>query len=179
MVRMGRSEDNDVVVGDDGVSRAHLRFENDAGVWRVVDLESTNGTEVDGIGLRPFTPAALRHGSLIRVGPIAVFEFLLSESERSAGGAETVRVAAKRTVRLTPAEAEVLELLFVHYDEGRPAPRVATVNEVAERRFTSAAAVKMVLQGLYDKFELTGGEIRNKESLVLRAQQWGATRRRF
>jgi hypothetical protein len=104
---------------------------------------------------------------------------LLSEQERSGGDAATTRRVAERAVRLTNAESEVLELLFVHYDEGRPAPRLATVKEVAERRFTSAAAVKMVLQGLYDKFELEGTGERNKETLALRAQQWKVTRTRF
>ena len=178
-MRVGRSADNDIVIDDDGVSRAHLRLESDAGVWRAVDLESTNGTQVDGMDVRPFAPAILRHGTLLRLGADVVFEFLLSEAERSAGSTETVRAVAKRTVRLTPAETEVLELLFLHYDEGRAAPRVATINEVAERRFTSAAAVKMVLQGLYDKFDLEGSSARNKETLVLRAQQYGVTRRRF
>jgi DNA-binding CsgD family transcriptional regulator len=91
--------------------------------------------------------------------------------------AATARVADAKAVKLTPAETEVLELLFVHYDEGRPAPRIATVAEVAERRFVSPAAVKMTLQGLYDKFDLVGDD-RNKETLAIRAQEWRATRPR-
>ena len=82
-------------------------------------------------------------------------------------------------MRLTPAESEVLELLYLHYDSGRLAPRVASIREIAEARFTSTAAVKMALQSLYDKFELAGADERNKEALALRAQQWKMTRTRF
>jgi hypothetical protein len=105
--------------------------------------------------------------------------FLLSEQERTGGEAATTRRVAERTVRLTPAETEVLELLFLHYDAGRIAPRVASIREIAEARFTSTAAVKMALQALYDKFELAGTDERNKEALALRAQQWKMTRTRF
>jgi DNA-binding CsgD family transcriptional regulator len=177
--RIGRGTDNDVVVDDPAVSRAHARVEREAGVYRVVDVGSTNGTSVDGVELRPWQPVVLSHGSTIDVAGAAQMRFLLSEQERAGGDAATTRRIAERDVRLTPAEQEVLELLFVHYDEGRPAPRLATLKEVAERRFTSTAAVKMVLQGLYDKFDLDGPAERNKEALALRAQQWKITRTRF
>jgi pSer/pThr/pTyr-binding forkhead associated (FHA) protein len=177
--RIGRGAENDVVVDDPAISRLHARVEREAGVYRVVDLGSTNGTTVDGVALRPWQPHVLQHGSTIDLAGAASLRFLLSEDERAGGDAATTRRVAERQVRLTPVEQEVLELLFVHYDEGRPAPRVATLKEVAERRFTSTAAVKMALQGLYDKFELDGAAERNKETLALRAQQWKVTRTRF
>jgi pSer/pThr/pTyr-binding forkhead associated (FHA) protein len=177
--RIGRGADNDVVVDDPAVSRVHARVEREAGVYRLVDLGSTNGTTVDGVELRPWQPHPLTHGSTIDLAGAEELRFLLSEAERADGDAATTRRVAERNVRLTPAEQEVLELLFVHYDEGRPAPRVATLKEVAERRFTSTAAVKMALQGLYDKFDLDGPAERNKETLALRAQQWKVTRTRF
>jgi pSer/pThr/pTyr-binding forkhead associated (FHA) protein len=177
--RIGRGAENDVVIDDTAVSRLHARVEREAGVYRVVDLGSTNGTAVDGTELRPWQPQVLTHGSTIDLAGAAQLRFLLSEAERAGGEAATTRRVAERAVRLTNAEQEVLELLFLHYDEGRPAPRIATLKEVAERRYTSTAAVKMALQGLYDKFELDGPTERNKEMLALRAQQWKVTRTRF
>ena len=177
MVRIGRSPDNEIPVDDEGISRAHLRLEYEAGVWRCVDLESTNGSEVDGVRLRPWQPHPLSHGSTLVLAGTVRFDFLLGEHERSGGVAATVRVADAKAVKLTPVETEVLELLFLHYDEGRAAPRIATVAEVAQRRVTSAAAVKMTLQNLYDKFDLVGDD-RNKETLAIRAQEWRATRPR-
>lgn len=178
LVRIGRSAENEVSVGDEAVSRVHARIECDGGVWRITDLDSTNGTKLDGVPLRPWQPTVLAHGSVVELGGALTFDFLMSEDERAGGDAATVRKAARTQVRLTPTEREVLELLFAHYDEGRPAPRLSTLQEVAARRFTSTAAVKMVLQGLYDKFDLAGTE-RNKETLALRAQQHELTRTRY
>jgi pSer/pThr/pTyr-binding forkhead associated (FHA) protein len=177
--RIGRGGDNDVVIDDPAISRAHIRVEREAGVYRIVDVGSTNGTMLDGVELRPWQPMVLTHGSTVDLGGAVELRFLLSEQERSGGDAATTRRIAERAVRLTGAEQEVLDLLFVHYDEGRPAPRLATLKEIAERRYTSTAAVKMVLQGLYDKFDLDGPAERNKEALALRAQQWKVTRTRF
>jgi hypothetical protein len=48
-VSVGRSEDNDVVFDAPDVSRRHARIERTGGRLRVVDLNSTNGTRVNGI----------------------------------------------------------------------------------------------------------------------------------
>jgi pSer/pThr/pTyr-binding forkhead associated (FHA) protein len=178
VVRIGRSAENEVPIDDAAISRVHARIEREGGVWRITDLDSTNGTQIDGTVLRPWQPTALAHGAVIELGGSVVFDFLLSEAERAGGDAATVRQVARKQLRLTPTEREVLELLFFHYDESRPAPRLATLQEVADRRFTTTAAVKMVLQGLYDKFDLQGDE-RNKETLALRAQQHAVTRTRY
>ena len=179
MIRIGRGTENEMVVDEAAVSRLHARLEEEAGTWRVVDLGSTNGTSVDLVALRPWQPHQLSHGSIIDLAGAVDVTFLLSEDERTGGEAATTRRVAERSVRLTPAETEVLELLFLHYDAGRIAPRVASSREIAEARFTSTAAVKMALQALYDKFELAGTDERNKEALALRAQQWKMTRTRF
>jgi pSer/pThr/pTyr-binding forkhead associated (FHA) protein len=179
LTRLGRAEESEITIDDPAISRLHARLEQEAGVWRIVDCESTNGTRVDNAALRPWQPQVLVHGAVIELGGgAATFDFLLTEDERAGGVAATVRQVAKRQIRLTPTEAEVLELLFAYYDEGRPSPRLATLSEIASRRYTSTAAVKMVLQGLYDKLDLFD-EDRNKETLALRAQQWALTRTRY
>ncbi len=179
VIRIGRGAENELVVDEAAVSRVHARLEEEAGSWRIVDLGSTNGTSVDLVALRPWQPHPLTHGSVIDLAGALDLTFLRSEDERTGGEAATTRRIAERSVRLTPAEAEVLELLYLHYDAGRLAPRVASIREIAEARFTSTAAVKMVLQSLYDKFELAGADERNKEALARRAQQWKMTRTRF
>ena len=178
VIRIGRGTENEVVVDESAVSRVHARIEGEAGAWRIVDLGSTNGTTVERVELRPWQPHVLTHGAVIDLGGALDMTFLLSEDERPGGEAATTRRVAERSVRLTPTEGEVLELLFQHYDSGRLAPRVASIREVADARFTSTAAVKMALQSLYDKFDLVGDE-RNKEALARRAQQWKVTRTRF
>ena len=46
---VGRGPQNDVVIPSGSVSRAHAKLECRNGDWFVVDLNSTNGTSVDGV----------------------------------------------------------------------------------------------------------------------------------
>ncbi|WP_285653577.1 ATP-binding cassette domain-containing protein [Actinomycetospora sp. NBRC 106375] len=65
-IRIGRAEDNDVVVADLLVSRHHAELVGDgAGGWELVDLGSPNGTYVDGQRVRR---AVLRPGMLVAIG---------------------------------------------------------------------------------------------------------------
>jgi hypothetical protein len=45
---VGRAEDNDLVLPDAEVSRHHARLERGGAGWLLIDLESTNGTWVNG-----------------------------------------------------------------------------------------------------------------------------------
>src|SRR6476620_7410473 len=67
LVRFGRDEANDVVLdgaGDVG-SRRHAEARFEGGVWHLRDLDSTNGTYVNG---RRITDAILNEGDEIGVG---------------------------------------------------------------------------------------------------------------
>ncbi|MFZ5471237.1 MAG: FHA domain-containing protein, partial [Myxococcota bacterium] len=77
-VTLGRTNNNDVVVPDNSVSRFHAYFQKDAksGGWQVVDAESKNGTWVGATKLSPLVGAELRDGARIRVGDIELVFFL-------------------------------------------------------------------------------------------------------
>jgi pSer/pThr/pTyr-binding forkhead associated (FHA) protein/tetratricopeptide (TPR) repeat protein len=64
-VTVGRGNDNDVVLLDIAVSRRHLRIERHAEGFRLVDLQSGNGTVVNG---RRTTEAELYDGDRVEVG---------------------------------------------------------------------------------------------------------------
>jgi len=64
-LQVGSHPKNDVVLEDETVSRLHLRLEPDAHGLCLTDLESTNGTFVDGYRVGR---VHLRNGSVIRVG---------------------------------------------------------------------------------------------------------------
>ncbi|HVM40552.1 MAG TPA: DUF3662 and FHA domain-containing protein [Acidimicrobiia bacterium] len=64
-VTIGRLESSDITVDDPKVSRKHAEIRPDADTFRVVDLGSTNGTEVNG---RLVTEHVLEDGDQIRVG---------------------------------------------------------------------------------------------------------------
>lgn len=47
-ITIGRVSTNDVALSDSNVSRRHAELRNDGGRWTLVDLDSTNGTLVNG-----------------------------------------------------------------------------------------------------------------------------------
>jgi cytochrome P450/NADPH-cytochrome P450 reductase len=65
MLRIGRAPDNDVVIGDPGVSQYHAELRPEAGGYRIVDLGSRNGTFVNE---RRVTAAMVSEGDLVGVG---------------------------------------------------------------------------------------------------------------
>jgi hypothetical protein len=64
-VVLGRSKECDVQVPDANVSRRHAELRQEGSVWWVVDLDSTNGTEVNG---KRVPRAKLADGDTITVG---------------------------------------------------------------------------------------------------------------
>jgi pSer/pThr/pTyr-binding forkhead associated (FHA) protein len=81
-VTIGREEGNSVQLNDERVSRFHLKIQEDQQKLVLTDLESTNGTKVNGedIQLR-----ILRHGDMICVGrSVLLFGSARQISERLA-----------------------------------------------------------------------------------------------
>ena len=69
----GRSKDNEIVLPDANASRVHVRFSQDAtGKWKVTDLGSTNGTQLNGSLV---SSAILRKGDEITIGT-TILEFV-------------------------------------------------------------------------------------------------------
>jgi Inner membrane component of T3SS, cytoplasmic domain len=70
VVTLGRAAGCDVVIDDDSVSAQHARLEYDLGAWRITDLQSTNGTAVEGVRLAPDVPTPLPYGATVRLGGV-------------------------------------------------------------------------------------------------------------
>src|SRR5680860_930462 len=58
---IGQGAESDIVLLDDSVSTRHARLEYSGGGWRITDLNSTNGTYVEGVRLAPEVPTPLSH----------------------------------------------------------------------------------------------------------------------
>ncbi|MCY1044460.1 PAS domain S-box protein [Corallococcus sp. bb12-1] len=70
---IGRGSEAEVRIDDHGVSRKHARILRAVdGTCRVTDLESTNGTFLNGL---PVSTAELQEGDRLQVGTVTVFRF--------------------------------------------------------------------------------------------------------
>jgi transcriptional regulator with GAF, ATPase, and Fis domain len=74
-VTIGRSRESDMLLPDTAASRAHCTVRPHEDGYELVDLESRNGTFVNGV---PVTHRLLRHGDAIRIGG-SDFLFLLHD----------------------------------------------------------------------------------------------------
>jgi len=68
IVRIGRAADNDLAIDNQRVSRYHAHLRRVESTWLVYDLDSTNGTYVDGERLAGGQPRPLQPGSALRLG---------------------------------------------------------------------------------------------------------------
>ncbi len=71
-VTVGRSPNCDLVIPHDSVSRTHCRIEiSPKGVFLITDLDSSNGTYIDGDRLAPNTTASMLSVSQITIGRLS------------------------------------------------------------------------------------------------------------
>ena len=89
VVNIGRADYNDLVLPDESVSTTHAKLQRREGVWVLVDLDSTNGTFVDGDQVKGEAP--LVPGATVRFGDVyLVFEPTDEGAEVAKGGGTRV-----------------------------------------------------------------------------------------
>ena len=71
---IGRNPTTDITLLDENISREHsiILFDEETGAYTIEDLQSTNGTKVNGKGVRSHE---LEHGDEIQIGH-TIFRFL-------------------------------------------------------------------------------------------------------
>ncbi len=80
IVQLGRSSSCELQIPDDRVSRIHAALEVQEGCWGIRDLQSNNGTMLNGRPLAPRVWTPLRSGDWVRVArEVAEIEFVLPE----------------------------------------------------------------------------------------------------
>ncbi|HXQ70107.1 MAG TPA: FHA domain-containing protein, partial [Pyrinomonadaceae bacterium] len=110
-VSIGREPSNLICVNDHSVSRRHCLIRREGELFKLIDLESYNGTFVNAV---PIGEQSLSHGDQIAVGSVR-FLFLSRESESIAPDSlveladdelinpSTIRLAQKDALYLRPA----------------------------------------------------------------------------
>ncbi|HSS43773.1 MAG TPA: sigma 54-interacting transcriptional regulator, partial [Thermoanaerobaculia bacterium] len=108
-VTAGRDASNTLVIADVSVSRKHSVLTRESDCYRIADLDSLNGTFVNGV---PVKRRLLQHGDEIEIGT-SKFLFLLRDIEEGevpgVANLEVGEVRLGSTVRLKPEEALYLQ----------------------------------------------------------------------
>lgn len=94
VVNIGRADYNDMVFPDESVSTTHAKLQRREGVWVLVDLDSTNGTFVDGERIKGEAPLA--PGATVRFGDVSVVFEPTDDSVGVAKGGGTRMIEAMR-----------------------------------------------------------------------------------
>lgn len=124
VVNIGRADYNDIVLPEPSVSTAHAKLQRREGVWVISDLDSTNGTTVDGEPVRGEFP--LSPGATIRFGEVAVlFEPMDAATDAHAPGTRVMQRIDAPAPPPAPPAAEVPPPAAADATAARP-PRPAS-----------------------------------------------------
>ena len=163
---LGSDPANDLALtADPTLSRLHAVLERYEAGWCVRDLDSRNGTFVN--GQRIWSERPLRTGDELRVGGTR----LVYRGDEP-GGAGTQ--ASEPAPEVTRREREVLLVLCRTVLAGEAFTEPASIREIADALVVTEAAVKQHLAHLYDKFGIHGGSERRRVRRANEALRRGA-----
>jgi DNA-binding CsgD family transcriptional regulator len=163
---LGSDAANDLALAaDPTLSRLHAVLERYGAGWCVRDLDSRNGTFVN--GQRVWRERPLRPGDELRVGATRL---VYRNEEPTSAGTQ----AGEPAPQLTRREREVLVVLCRTVLGGAAFTEPASIREIADALVISEAAVKQHLAHLYDKFGIHGGGERRRVRLANEALRRGA-----
>ena len=157
---VGRSPEADVVLEDEAVSWNHLEIERRGEVLMATDLDSRNGTALNGEPLDK--PRRLRDGDTLIVGG-----HRLEISDPLPGRAGGTVAAAQPSVALSEEERATAAALVAPYrTEGAFAGRPATRAEIAAELHVSERTAQRRLEALAAKLDVPGDAGRERPRLV-------------
>jgi pSer/pThr/pTyr-binding forkhead associated (FHA) protein len=157
---VGRDPEADVSLDDEAVSWHHLEIEDRGGVLMATDLDSRNGTALNGEPLD--RPRRLRDGDVLTVG-----EHRLEISDKLPGRAGATVPVAEPSIPLSEEERATAAALVVPYrSEGAFAGRPATRAEIAEVLHVSERTAQRRLDALAAKLDISGESGRERPRLI-------------
>jgi len=105
VVNLGRADYNDIVLPDPSISTSHAKLQRREGVWVLVDLDSTNGTFVEGEQVKGEAP--LGPGAMVRLGDVQLLFEPVDEKQGvlKGGGTQVLRAPHSSAPPAPPAPA--------------------------------------------------------------------------
>jgi len=157
---VGRDPGADLCLDDEAVSWHHLEIAARGGVLMATDLDSRNGTALNGEPLD--RPRRLRDGDVLSVAG-----YRLELSDPVAGRAGATVAASAPAVELSAEErATAVALVAPYRSEGAFAGRPATRAELAEALHVSERTAQRRLDALAAKLGVPGDAGRERPRLV-------------
>jgi predicted component of type VI protein secretion system len=157
---VGRDPEAAIHIDDDAVSWNHLEIENRGGVLMATDLDSRNGTALNGEPLD--RPRRLRDGDTLIVGG-----HRLEVSDPVPGRAGGTVASTAPSVPLSEEERGTAAALVAPYrSEGAFAGRPATRAELAEALHVSERTAQRRLDALATKLSISGEAGRDRPRLI-------------
>jgi pSer/pThr/pTyr-binding forkhead associated (FHA) protein len=157
---VGRDPEADVHIDDEAVSWNHLEIASRGGVLMATDLDSRNGTALNGEPL--LRPRRLRDGDTLIVGG-----HRLEVSDPEPGRAGATVAAATPSIPLTEEERTTARALVAPYrNEGAFAGRPATRAEIAAELHVSERTAQRRLEALATKLGISSEAGRERPRLV-------------
>lgn len=157
---IGRDPDADLHLDDEAVSWHHLEIESRGGVLMATDLDSRNGSALNGEPLD--RPRRLRDGDTLIVGG-----YRLEVSDPLPGRAGGTVATTEPGVALTEEErATAVALVAPYRNEGAFAGRPATRAELAEALHVSERTAQRRLDALAAKLDVAGESGRERPRLI-------------
>src|SRR6266702_2001053 len=124
VANIGRAEYNDLVIPDPSVSTTHGKLQRREGIWVLVDLESTNGSFVDGERIKGDAPLA--PGALVRLGDVQLVFEPTDDAVGVVKGGGTQILRTPHSIAPTPAAAASAAPAALAAPPARPAPAAST-----------------------------------------------------
>jgi predicted component of type VI protein secretion system len=157
---VGRDPDAAIHIDDVAVSWNHLEIENRGGVLMATDLDSRNGSALNGEPLDK--PRRLRDGDTLIVAG-----YRLEVSDPVPGRAGGTVAAAAPSIPLSEEErATAIALVAPYRSEGAFAGRPATRAELAEALHVSERTAQRRLDALAAKLDVPGDAGRDRPRLI-------------
>ncbi|KAI5658237.1 hypothetical protein M9H77_27030 [Catharanthus roseus] len=169
VIKIGRiARGNTLVIKEDGISSKHVSINFDSkpgriGNWVISDLESSNGTDLNGETLDPFTPVDLSDGDVVKIGEetsiVVRFEDVGVDGEESKVRRNPPRGRGRKP-KAVDEDIENKENVRVRTRRGKAALQNNQVEEgkgfgEGSNRVTRSAAMNI------DRFEGESGEMEN------------------
>jgi len=157
---VGRDPAADLSIDDEAVSWHHLEIESRGGVLMATDLDSRNGTALNGEPLD--RPRRLRAGDVLTVA-----DYRLEVSDPVPGRAGATVATGEPAVALNEEERATAAALVAPYrSEGAFAGRPATRAELAEALHVSERTAQRRLDALAAKLDIAGDAGRERPRLI-------------